>query len=69
MGDAASVSLLPVIASLACAFPATCLPDGTCRVECEDGEGAGCWVILACDGEGGCEVVDSGGGCCAASEE
>lgn len=52
-----------------CAVSVDCLPDGTCRIECENPEGASCWVVLACDPPDGCEVVDSGGDCCATSCE
>lgn len=51
-----------------CEVSAECLPDGTCRIECEGPAGESCWAILACDADGGCEVVESGGDCCAGAE-
>jgi hypothetical protein len=52
-----------------CDAHVTCTPDGHCVITCDDGAGRTCEVELACDGQGGCEVVRSscsGASCCAA---
>jgi hypothetical protein len=52
-----------------CDVSVECLPDGTCRIECEGPDGASCWIELDCDAEGECSVIDSGGDCCLPLEE
>ena len=48
-----------------------CLPDGTCRIECEGPDGETCWAIVACDPDGGCQVLECGGdlGCEESAED
>ena len=43
-----------------CDVSIECLPDGTCRIECEGPEGP-CWLVLDCDPDGECVVLDRGG--------
>lgn len=66
--DAHGASACPKSAE-ECDVTVECLPDGTCRIECEQPDGSTCYAILACDEDGGCEVVESGGDCCAAKCE
>ena len=47
----------------ACDVEVECLPDGTCRIECDGPEGP-CWALLECDPLGGCEILDQGGPGC-----
>ena len=47
-----------------CDATVTCTPQGTCKVECQDANGAACSVEIACDGDT-CRIVacDGPGDC------
>ncbi len=47
-------------AAQACNATVTCTPEGTCRVECQDANGAACSIEIACDGET-CRIVGCDG--------
>lgn len=38
-----------------------CLPDGSCRVVCEDDQGNSCEAVIDCAAPGECEVLDACG--------
>jgi len=63
----ASCQPCPAIADCAiiedCDATVECLPDGTCRVECENDDGESCWAIVRCDESGNCEIIESQGDC------
>ncbi len=46
-----------------CDVTVECLPDGTCLIECDSPAGS-CWVVLDCNEDGECEVIDCGGDAC-----
>ena len=50
-----------------CNVTVECGPDDTCLVECTAPNGDSCWAVYACDGLGGCELIESGGDCCEGS--
>ena len=43
-----------------CNATVTCTPQGTCRITCEDENGASCSIEIECDGEE-CRIVDCDG--------
>ena|SRR5687768_17788766 len=43
-----------------CNATVTCTPEGTCKITCEDENGATCSIEIACDGEE-CRIVDCDG--------